>query len=160
MKQIIINRIIINYSYNQDLTSRLKFNLGLFYIKGKGYYEQYKADQAYADYGLPEPIYGTDTITNTDLVRQLWLDNDFYGSIFSLQYKTDNSQFTFGGGWNRYEGNHYGDVVWAEKGLALPGRWYDLDANKNDLTLYFKQQTKIGSLVSVFYDLQYRRSEI
>ena len=142
--------------FNQELTNRLKFSAGLFYIKGKGYYEQYKADQAYADYGLPEPINGTDTITNSDLVRQLWLDNDFYGSIFSLQYKTDNSQFTFGGGWNRYEGNHYGDVVWAEKGLALPGRWYDLDANKNDLTLYFKQQTKIGSLVSAFYDLQYR----
>jgi len=142
--------------FNQELTNHLKFSAGLFYIKGKGYYEQYKADQAYADYGLPEPIYGTDTITNTDLVRQLWLDNDFYGSIFSLQYKTDNSQLTFGGGWNRYEGNHYGDVIWAEKGLALPGRWYDLDANKNDLTLYFKQQTKVGSLVSVFYDLQYR----
>jgi len=142
--------------FNQELTNRLKFSAGLFYIKGKGYYEQYKADQAYADYGLPEPINGTDTITNSDLVRQLWLDNDFYGSIFSLQYKTDNSQFTFGGGWNRYEGNHYGDVVWAEKGLALPGRWYDLDANKNDLTLYFKQQTKISSLVSVFYDLQFR----
>src|SRR6186713_161847 len=142
--------------YNQELTSRLKFNLGLFYIKGKGYYEQYKADQTYVDYGLPEPIYGTDTITNTDLVRQLWLDNDFYGNIFSLQYKANNSQLTFGGGWNRYEGNHYGDVVWAEKGLALPARWYDLNANKNDLTLYFKQQTKIGSLISVFYDLQYR----
>ncbi|HEX3166714.1 MAG TPA: TonB-dependent receptor plug domain-containing protein [Chitinophagaceae bacterium] len=142
--------------YNQELTSRLKFNLGLFYIKGKGYYEQYKADQAYVDYGLPEPIYGTDTITNTDLVRQLWLDNDFYGNIFSLQYKANNSQLTVGGGWNRYEGNHYGDVIWAEKGLALPGRWYDLDANKNDFTIYFKQQTKISSLVSVFYDLQYR----
>ena len=142
--------------FNHELTSRLKFSVGLFYIKGKGYYEQYKTDQAYADYGLTEPVYGTDTITNTDLVRQLWLDNDFYGSIFSLQYKTDNSQFTFGGGWNRYEGKHYGDVVWAEKGLALPGRWYDLDANKNDLTLYFKQQTKISSIVSVFYDLQYR----
>ena len=142
--------------FNQELSSRLKFSIALFYIKGKGYYEQYKADQAYADYGLPEPIYGTDTITNTDLVRQLWLDNDFYGNIFSLHYKTDNSQFTFGGGWNRYEGNHYGDVVWAEKGLALPGRWYDLSANKNDLTVYFKQQTKISSLVSVFYDLQYR----
>ena len=143
--------------FNQQLTNSLKFSTGLFYIKGKGYYEQYKADQLYADYGLPEPIFGTATISNTDLVRQLWLDNDFYGNIFSLQYKSDISQFTFGGGWNRYKGNHYGDVVWAEKGLALPGRWYDLDADKNDLTFYFKQQTKINSLVSIFYDLQYRR---
>ena len=142
--------------YNLELTSRLKFSAGLFYIKGKGYYEQYKADEAFSDYGLSGPVYGTDTITNTDLVRQLWLDNDFYGSIFSLQYKCNTSQFTLGGGWNRYEGNHYGDVVWAEKGLTLPGRWYDLEADKNDLTIYFKQQSKIGPLVSVFYDLQYR----
>jgi iron complex outermembrane receptor protein len=143
--------------FNQQLTSKLKFNTGLFYIKGKGYYEEYRADQAYTDYGLPEPVYGTDTITNTDLVRQLWLDNDFFGDIFSLHYKDNISQFTLGGGWNRYVGNHYGDVVWAEKGLALPGRWYDLDANKNDFSIYFKQQTKIGSQFSIFYDLQYRR---
>ncbi len=143
--------------FTQQLTARIKFSTGFFYIKGKGYYEQYKADQAYTDYGLPEPVYGTDVITHTDLVRQLWLDNDFYGNIFSLHYKNNNSQFTFGGGWNRYKGNHYGDVIWAEKGLALPGRWYDLDADKNDLSIYFKQQTKIGSLVSIFYDLQYRR---
>ena len=143
--------------YNQQLTTRLKFSTGLFYIKGKGYYEQYKADEAYADYGLPEPVYGTNVITNTDLVRQLWLDNDFYGNIFSLQYQDNISQMTLGGGWNRYKGNHYGDVVWAEKGLALPARWYDLDANKNDFSIYFKEQTKIGSVISVFYDLQYRR---
>jgi len=143
--------------FNQQLTSRLKFGTGLFYIRGKGYYEQYKADQAYVDYGLPEPVNGTNVITNTDLVRQLWLDNDFYGNISSLQYKDDKTQITIGGGWNRYKGNHYGDVVWAEKGLALPGRWYDLDANKTDLTLYYKQQTKLGSVVSIFYDLQYRK---
>ena len=143
--------------FNQQLTGRIKFSTGLFYIKGKGYYEQYKADQGYADYGLPAPVYGNDVITNSDLVRQLWLDNDFYGNIFSLHYKKNATQLTLGGGWNRYEGNHYGDVIWAEKGLALPGRWYDLDANKNDLTVYFKQQTKIGSLVSIFYDLQFRR---
>ncbi len=143
--------------YNQQVTSRIKFNTGLFYIKGKGYYEQYRADQAYADYGLPAPVYGNDVITNSDLVRQLWLDNDFYGSIFSFHYKDNISQFTLGGGWNRYKGNHYGDVLWAQKGLALPARWYDLDADKNDLSVYLKQQTKIGSVFSVFYDLQYRR---
>jgi iron complex outermembrane receptor protein len=143
--------------YSRQSGKQLKFNLGLFYVKGEGYYEQYKANEAYADYGLPEPAYGTDVITHSDLVRQLWLDNDFFGNIFSLHYKDNTSQFTFGGGWNRYEGKHFGDVIWAEKGLALPGRWYDLAAGKNDFTIYFKEQTKIGQLFSVFYDLQYRR---
>ena len=143
--------------FNQQLTGRMKFSTGLFYVKGKGYYEQYKADEAYGDYGLPEPTYGNTVITNTDLVRQLWLDNDFYGNIFSLQYKGKASQITLGGSWNRYEGNHFGDVTWAKEGLALPGRWYDLDASKNDLSIYFKQLAKIGDAFSIFYDFQYRR---
>ena len=62
----------------------------MFYIKGKGYYEQYKADQAYADYGLPEPVYGTDTITNTDLVRQLGWIMIFMEIFFPCNTKTIN----------------------------------------------------------------------
>lgn len=142
--------------FNQQLNSKLRFNIGLFYIRGKGYYEQYKADEAYADYNLPEPTYGQTVVTNSDLVRQLWLDNDFYGNIFSFEHKNDNNQFTLGGSWNRYDGNHYGDVIWAKEGLALPGRWYDLSADKNDFTIYFKQLSKLSPTVSFFYDLQYR----
>jgi len=143
--------------YNQQISNRIKFNTAVFYIKGKGYYEQYKADEAYADYGQPAPMNGNQPITHTDLIRQLWLDNDFYGNIFSLQYKDSISQFTLGGGWNRYLGNHYGDVVWAEHGFTPPGRWYDLDAFKNDFSFYFKEQTKISRYFTVFYDLQFRR---
>lgn len=143
--------------YNQQIGAQLKFNTAFFLVNGKGYYEQYKAGQAYSDYGMPAPIYGTEIITHTDLIRQLWLDNDFYGNIFSIIYQGKKSQVSFGGSWNRYDGNHYGDVIWAEKGLSLPGRWYDLDALKTDLNFYFKQQTKIGDYFQVFYDLQWRR---
>ncbi len=143
--------------FNHGLSDKIKFNAALFYIKGKGYYEEYRADQAYADYGIPEPLIGNQVITKTDLVRQLWLDNDFYGNIFSLHYKDSITQLTFGGGWNRYVGNHYGEVIWAEKGLAVPARWYDLNAFKNDLSFYFKEQTKFNQYFNLFYDLQYRR---
>ncbi len=145
------------FFYNQEISNRIKFNTGVFYIKGKGYYEQYKADEAYNDYSLPEPMNGNQPITHTDLVRQLWLDNNFYGNIFSLNYKDSISQITLGGGWNRYDGNHYGDVIWAAQGLALPGRWYNLDAHKTDLSFYFKEQIKIGRQFNLFYDLQFRK---
>jgi len=143
--------------YNLLLTNRIKFNTTVFFIKGKGYYEQYKADQAYADYKLQEPLNGNQPITNSDMIRQLWLDNNFYGNIFSLHYKDSISQFTLGGGLNRYDGNHYGEVVWAEQGIVSPGRWYDLDAQKTDLSLYFKEQTKISKYFNIFYDLQFRK---
>jgi iron complex outermembrane recepter protein len=142
--------------FNQQLSTRIGFNTALFYTKGRGYYEQYKADQEYSKYGLPEPVNGNGPVTNSDMVRQLWLDNDFYGNIFSLLYKHKEHQLTLGGGYTRYEGDHFGEVTWAMNGLTGTGDWYDLDAQKNDFNIYFKHESEIGSSWHLFYDLQYR----
>lgn len=142
--------------YNAFLGNRVEFNSTLFYVKGSGYYEQYKSNKAFSDYGIIEPIFGGNPITHSDIIRQLWLANDFYGNIFSFNYKTTNSEFTLGGGWNNYLGNHFGEVIWAKNGLSLPAKWYDLDAVKKDFTIYLKEQTKISNHVSLFYDLQFR----
>lgn len=141
--------------FDHKFNDRLSFNTAFFLTKGKGYYEQYKAEEDYGDYGLSNP---SPAITSTDLVRQLWLQNDFYGNIFSLQLNRDRSRFVFGGGWTRYDGDHFGEIVWAQNGTPAPNhRWYDNDAIKTDLNLYFKQQTQISSGWNIFYDLQYRK---
>ena len=136
--------------FDHRFNNRLSFNTALFYVKGKGYYEEYRANQTYAEYGIPL----SDT---SDFIRQLWLDNDFYGAIFSFQYKTPKSQAMLGGGYNRYDGDHFGDLPWASKGLPTPTyRWYDLDALKTDFNIYAKQQTNFSTGWYYFYDLQYR----
>jgi iron complex outermembrane recepter protein len=143
--------------FNQLFGKRISFNTALFYTKGKGYYEEYRAGQSYADYHLPYPIQGPDTIFTSDFIRRLWLDNDFYGDIFSFQYKDNKTQATLGGGYTRYLGNHFGDLIWAENGLPAPAfRWYDLDALKTDFNLYLKEQTEFAKSWNYFYDLQYR----
>lgn len=140
--------------FDHRFNDKLSFNTAFFLTKGKGYYEQYKAGEAYADYGQPDP---SPAVSTTNLVRQLWLDNNFYGNIFSLQLKNKLSQFTLGGGWTKYDGKHFGDITWAQNGLASPTiRWYDHTAEKTDLNIYFKQQTQFVSNWFLFYDLQYR----
>lgn len=143
--------------FNHRFNSFLSVNTAFFYTIGKGYYEEYRADQKYSKYGLPDYIVGTDTFTQTDLVRQLWLDNDFYGQIFSVQYNDPVNQFTFGGGWNRYDGDHYGKIIWAEQGVPLNYRWYDLYAYKTDVNAYAKYNRRINDQWDLFADLQYRR---
>jgi iron complex outermembrane recepter protein len=141
--------------FDQKLGSYLVFNTGLFLVKGKGYYEQYKADQAYTDYGLTPPASGA---TETDLVRQLWLDNDFYGNIFSFHYNKDKTALTLGGALTRYKGNHFGTVIWAEEGLKeTADRWYDNDGDKADFNVYGKWQQNLTANWQVFTDLQYRK---
>jgi iron complex outermembrane receptor protein len=143
--------------YNRALNPFLTLNLAMFYTRGLGYYEQYKAGEPYGDYGLPAFITGRDTLTTTDLVRQLWLNNHFYGNTFSLQYKKASTELIFGGGWSHYKGNHYGDVIWAGAGIPDHYRWYDLDANKTDLNSYLKWQQKAGDHLRLFADAQVRR---
>jgi iron complex outermembrane receptor protein len=46
-------------------------------------------------------------------VRQKWLDNDFYGTTFSANYKSEKLDVILGGGYNKYEGSHFGKVIWA-----------------------------------------------
>ncbi len=144
--------------FNHQLSKTLSFNTGLFYIRGKGYYEQYKADEDYADYGLSNRLEGTETITTSDFIRQLWLDNHYYGDVFSIMHQQGNTQLTLGGAITKYLGNHYGDVIWAKNGMDDPKhRWYDLDAEKNDANVYLKWQQNLSPVWQLFTDVQYRR---
>lgn len=142
--------------FNHSFTNKLSLNTALFLTKGKGYYEQYKAEQSFQKYGLPSPIVNNKAVESTDLVRRLWLDNDFYGQIFSLQYKDKKDEITFGGGWNRYDGRHYGHIIWAGTGIPKDYRYYNLDALKTDFNSYAKWQRSISPNFYVYGDLQYR----
>lgn len=141
---------------NHQFNNKWLFNTALFLTNGKGYYEQYKAGQSFADYGLTAPVIGDSTIETTDLVRQLWLDNRFYGQVASLQYKDAMQQFTFGGGWNQYDGKHHGDVIWAGTGIPKGYRWYQLTASKSDYNAYAKYQRELYEGLLLFADLQFR----
>ena len=142
--------------FNHELNKKWSFSTGLFYVKGRGYYEQYKADEAYADYGLPDREDGS--ITNTDLVRQLWLDNNFYGDVFSLMHQSGNTKLTLGGAITQYAGDHFGDIIWARNGInESKHRWYSHDAFKNDFNAYTKWQQNLSASWQLFTDVQYRR---
>ncbi|HEV8079737.1 MAG TPA: TonB-dependent receptor [Chitinophagaceae bacterium] len=142
--------------YNHKINSQWAFNIAAFLTKGHGYYEQYKAGQKFKTYGLPDYNNGTTVIKKTNLIRQLWLDNDFYGTIFSLQKQTNKSQFTLGGGWNKYDGKHYGVVTWAEVGFPNDYKYYDLTANKQDFNIYGKLQKQLSAHWQGFADIQAR----
>ncbi len=146
------------FFYTQQINKDISFNTALFLTRGKGYYEQYKATKEYADYGLPNPVIGGTIVTESDFIRQLWLDNYFYGNIFSLQYKKNNTQIVLGGAYTNYDGDHYGKLVWASNG-GIPGpgyKWYDHEATKKDFNMYGKWQQKLSAPWNLFADLQYR----
>lgn len=145
--------------FNQQLSKTVSFNTAVFLTRGKGYYEQYKAGREYAAFGLPNPVIGGNTITESDFVRQLWLDNYFYGNIFSFQYKKNKTQLVVGGAYTKYDGEHYGKLIWSlNGGLPEAGyKWYNHQADKTDFNIYTKWQQQLSANWNIFTDLQFRR---
>jgi iron complex outermembrane receptor protein len=137
--------------WNEKLSSKWQSNIALHYTLGKGYFEQYREDENFSDYLLPN-FNGN---TATDLVRKRWLDNAFYGSTFSLNYKTATTDFIIGGAANKYQGKHFGEVVWTQYYIPNSNKYYDNFGNKNDVNFYSKAAQQIGKF-NVFADLQYR----
>lgn len=144
--------------WNEKLTTNWNTNLAVHYTKGRGYYEEYQNNQNFSDYNLtPFDVNGT-TINTTDLIRQKWLDNDFYGTTFSANYKNQKVDFIFGGAYNRYQGKHFGEVIWARYASTseLGDHYYDYYGNKNDGTIFAKINYQLTDKFSLFGDLQYR----
>ena len=144
--------------YSKQLSSSSKLNIGLHFTHGEGYYEQYKSDESLSDYGLSDVYVGNDTISETDLIRRKWLDNDFYGAIFSYSNKMDKLDYIVGGGWNTYEGRHYGEVRWAKYASdgTLGHVYYENDAVKTDFNVYAKAFYNYSEQLTLFGDVQQR----
>lgn len=143
--------------YSQELNTSLNMNVALHYTQGEGYYEQYKTGESYQEYGLKEPNYGTTSVTSTDLIRQKWLENDFYGFTYSLNYRKNNVKASAGGAWNYYDGDHFGDVIWAKNGgIKKNYQWYFNTGKKTDYNAFAKVNLGLNSKINIFGDLQYR----
>lgn len=144
---------------SHQLGNQWQLNATLHYTKGRGFYEQFKEDDKLSKYALENVEIGTKIIKKSDIIRRRWLDNDFYGAVWSLDYEgTGKLKTSFGGGWNRYEGKHFGEVIWAQ--FASTGnirhRYYDNDASKTDLNVYGKTFYQINQQLNVFADVQVR----
>jgi iron complex outermembrane receptor protein len=143
--------------FSHRFNHKLKFNLKGHYTKGRGYYEQYRVGDDFATYGFDPLVFTNDTVTVTDVIRRRWLDNHFFGGIFSLNYKRGGLDLTFGGGVNQYFGGHFGEVIWAEFASQsdIRDRYYDNDGNKFEAQSYIKGTWRRNKL-TYFADLQFR----
>ena len=145
--------------WSENYSERWSSNIALHYTWGRGYYEQYEEDQDFSDYGFEEINIGGETINTTDLIRRKWLDNDFYGTTFSLFYTNfKDLNLTFGGAWSKYEGDHFGEVIWARyaSNSEIRDRYYDNYGNKTDFNTFAKAKFTVNNNWNFFADMQIR----
>lgn len=161
--------------WSQELTPALSLTTTLHGTYGRGYYEEFWPGEPFATYGL-EPIlsgydsvfngggydyFYRDTLDTTDVARQLWLENYYYGAVTSLRYTSGNWQFIGGGGVSRYApADHFGKVIWSRyASQTWPGdKYYSSTGYKNEWNSFLKISFNPGaSGLHLFADLQYRQ---
>lgn len=151
--------------FSHQASDAFTLNTALHYTPGKGYYEEYRFDDDLADYGLDDIIIDDDgnaadddTVSTSDLIRRRWLDNDFYGLTWSVNYDKRELNLIVGGAWNRYKGDHFGEVIWAQAGtVAYEQSYYLNTGDKRDFNTYAKANYQLTERLNVFADIQYRR---
>ncbi len=158
--------------YSKSIGENLDLNAGIHYTRGDGYYEQYKEDRTIAEYGLPDLIIpggllinGLDTlqvpniaISQSDIIQRKMMANDFYGTTLSANYKTKKAKLSVGGGWNQYDGRHFGNIIWMQFAGNTENNyeWYRSTGLKNDLNVFAKLNYELVSGLFAYGDIQYR----
>ena len=154
---------------SRQLTPNLNLSVTPFWTRGGGYYEEYKANQNFAQYGISGPVYqpraggGLDTLTTTDVIRRRWLKTDLYGATYALQLRPAASRVTeatLGGAVVGYRGQHFDELTWAQRGNNIPETgtpyYQEPNAHKLDVNTYARAAVALGERLSAFGDLQYR----
>jgi iron complex outermembrane recepter protein len=145
--------------FSHAFTHSFTANLSGHYTYGRGYYEQYRDDERFNRYNLPNIVIGNEEFSRSDLVRQRWLDNHFYGLTYSLNYISKKRvNITMGGGYNIYEGDHFGEIIWARNAphININHRYYQNEAVKKDFNSFMKSGYEILPGLEFFTDLQLR----
>ena len=133
-------------------------NVAAHYTYGRGYYEQFRENDHFSTYGYDPIAVNGDTLNRMDLIRRRWLDNHFGGGVFNINYTNYNGlELTLGGGANAYDGDHFGEVIWAQylPDSDIRDRYYDNNAFKIDANSYLKGTYEWSNL-TFFADAQLR----
>ncbi len=147
----------LHYSYR--LMDNWIANASLHYTYGRGYFEQFRLNDRLSTYNISPVSIGEEVISRSDLVRRRWLDNHFYGAIFSTEIdRAEQWQLTLGGGYNEYDGDHFGEVIWARFAgdSDLGDRYYDNNGFKKDFNIYGKLNYYFTPQLNAYADMQFR----
>ncbi|MFO7864058.1 MAG: TonB-dependent receptor, partial [Salinivirgaceae bacterium] len=100
-----------------------------------------------------------DTITRSDVVIRKYLDNIFYGGIGSVKFNYETLKATVGGGWNRYDGDHFGEITWAQNSIGTFTTNHEFYRNtgvKDDANAYARINYMATNALYLYADIQYR----
>ena len=131
--------------WNQIYQNGWNSNFGIHFTNGKGFFENYNLGYGSSDY-----------------IDRRWLDNDFYGILYSLNKRKEDFNVNIGGSLNKYNGLHYGEYLWYDQinspvnQYDFKEKFYDDFGDKGEFNIYAKIDYYISDRLTLYGDLPFR----
>ncbi|GAK95642.1 thiamin-regulated outer membrane receptor Omr1 [Nonlabens tegetincola] len=144
--------------WNERFNNNWSSNVGLNYTYGRGFFEQYREDDDFSTYGFNELTVDGQVVNTTDLIRRRWLDNDYYVVNANVNYKDNKVDILLGTSFSHYDGDHFGEVIWARfaSQSEIRDRYYEGNGKKNDFSTFAKGTFKLDDRFQLYLDAQVR----
>ncbi len=147
-----------------QLGDRMTLSNTLYYIRGKGYYEQFKETRKFAEYNIDPSFIDIDTSTGApfsrgDLVRQKWVEKNQVGWNPRLDIEHERGRHALGGSFYYFESDHRGQVVWAQHlsgPLSPRQRYYQYAGRKLVASAFAQENYRLTEKLSTQLAVQLR----
>lgn len=166
----------LQLNYTHSFNAPLTWSTTLNYTKGDGYYEQYKAGKELSAYAFDSPVIKDGiSYVKGDFIVNKSMDNSHLVLKSDLQYKGERLKTSGGIYLSRYDGLHFGTVVWSNLHGRLDGgsphnglgfgkgtgsgtghKWYDNSSVKSEIDAYARAEYDIAQGLTGYADLQFR----
>ncbi len=147
----------IQLNYTRQFSDKWAWSNTLNYTRGDGYDEYYKEDRYMPDFGFPDDA-------ESDMIYQKKMGNNYYVFNTDIRYKSDNLNLTTGAYLSRYEGDHFGEMLW----VKTLGDGYDYGSYnerdgfyrnrsvKHEATIFARGEWSPNRWMTLYADLQWR----
>ncbi len=147
----------VQLNYTRQFSDSWAWSSTFNYTRGDGYDEYYKEDRYMPDFGFAEKA-------ESDMIYQKKMGNNYCVLNTDLRYRADNLNVTAGAYLARYEGDHFGRMLWVK---AL-GDGYDYDSYnerdgfyrnrsvKQEATVFARGEWSPLEWMTAYADLQWR----
>ncbi len=152
------NHLQLNYAH--QFGEKLVWSTTLNFTPGNGYYEEYKDDASFADYGLKTVVKGGVTYDSSDMVRIKSMDNKLYVLNSSLTFRSERLNSVANIYLSRYDGDHFGNIDWSDV-LGddydySTTEWYRNNGLKQEASASYRAEYQFTKALTGYADLQYR----
>lgn len=142
-----------------EINDRMTLKNTLYYIRGTGYYEQYKNGNI-IDYNISAGDLIDPSQTDIDLVRQKWVEKNQYGWNPRLDLEHNRGKLSLGGAFYYFDSDHWGQVTWAENVSAdavdPKHRYYQYYGEKESASIYALEYYELSKKIRLMGNLQLR----